>query len=45
MKNVILALLVALGLAVTFVGYASVSYAGSNADGSYADNQSDRTIP
>ena len=45
MKNVILAVLVALGLAAAFIGYASNSYAGSNADGSYMDSHSDSTRP
>ncbi len=45
MRNAILALLVALGLAATFIGYASVAQAGSDANGSYADEQSNRTIP
>jgi hypothetical protein len=45
MKNVILATLVALGLAAAFVGYASNSYAGSNVNGSYMDDHPDNTRP
>jgi hypothetical protein len=46
MKNAIFALLVALGLAAAFIGYASVSFAGgSNADGSYMDDQTTDTRP
>jgi hypothetical protein len=45
MKNVILATLVALGLAAAFIGYASNSYAGSTVNGSYMDDHSDNTRP
>ena len=38
MKQVILGLILGIGLAVAFIGYASVSMAGgSNVDGSYTD--------
>jgi hypothetical protein len=43
MKNVALALLIALGLAAAFVGFASKSQAGC--DGSFADEPSDTTRP
>jgi hypothetical protein len=46
MKNAILALVVALGLAATFFGYASVSFAGgSTVNGSYMDDRSDSSRP
>jgi hypothetical protein len=46
MKNAIFALLVALGLAAAFIGYASVSFAGgSNVNGSYMDDQTTDTRP
>lgn len=46
MKNAIFALLVAFALAATFIGYASISFAGgSNVDGSYIDNQSGNPVP
>jgi hypothetical protein len=46
MKSAILALVVALGLAATLIGYASVSLAGgSNVNGNYTDDRSDSTRP
>jgi hypothetical protein len=46
MKNAIFAFMVALGLVAAFIGYASVSFAGgSNADGSYMDDQTTGTRP
>lgn len=46
MKQAILALLLAVGLAVALVGYASVSMAGgSNVNGSYVDQSTSSTQP
>lgn len=46
MKNAILALLIAFGLGVTFIGYASLSVAGPcEGQGNFADDRSDSTRP
>jgi len=46
MRNAIFALLVALGLAAAFVGYASVSFAGgSNVNGNYMDDHTSGSRP
>ena len=46
MKNSILALLLALGLGVAFVGYATISGAApKGCEGNYADERSDPTRP